>query len=90
MSDTKDTRPKFFRDVHALAQPHDVVAYVVVGVIRGEGGLIIATGAGSRMRDEHEATAGVYSSMETAFEQAMASLVEPDSDLVPPKGGLLN
>lgn len=85
-----DKRPKFFQEVHRLAQPHDVVAYVVVGVVRVDDKLTIATGAGSRMRDDHEATAGVYASMAAAFATALGTLTEPDPDLVPPKGGLLN
>lgn len=86
----EDKRPKFFQDVHALAMDQAVVAYVVVGVVTRDGVLSIATGAGSRLADTNDLTFKVYDMMERAFEQAMVSLVEPEPDPTPPKGGLLN
>jgi hypothetical protein len=85
--DTKDERPKFFRDVHELAQTNDVLAYVLVGVVKRDGHLAIASGAGSRLDDAADITPKIYHMIEQAFEQAMVSIATPEGA---PKGGLLN
>ena len=89
MGDPRDKRPQFFRDVHQLAQAHGIVAYVVVGVVHENEKIAIATGAGSRLSEEHEATPGIYDSLSDAFERALASLTE-DEEPTPAKGRLLN
>lgn len=91
--DKNDPRPKFFADVHDLALEQEVLAYVIVGVVRRNNVFSIATGAGSRLNEQHEAVGKVYHAMDRAFEEAMASLVapaEPDGTPNPPNGGLLN
>lgn len=88
MSNEKDLRPQFFKDVHDLAQVHDVIAYVIVGVVKRDGHLAIASGAGSRLDDAADITPRIYGLVEKCFEQAMVSIATPAGD--PPKGGLLN
>jgi hypothetical protein len=87
MADDKDPRPQFFRDVHDLAQANGVIAYVVVGVVQRDGGLAVASGAGSRLDDAAEVTPRIYMLIEKAFEQAMVSVATPAAV---PKGTLVN
>lgn len=89
MADEKDPRPQFFRDVHDLAQAHGVVAYIVVGVVKNDGTLAIASGAGSRLDDAAEVTPKIYGLVEKSFHQAMVSIAQPDEPSVP-KGTLVN
>lgn len=89
MSDDKDPRPQFFRDVHELAQMHGVITYVVVGVVQRESALAVASGAGSRLNDAAEIAPKVYQLMEKAFTHAMGSISE-DGEPVAPKGTLVN
>ena len=88
MSDEKDPRPQFFRDVHELAKAHDVIAYVIVGVVQRESAVAVASGAGSRLNESAEITPKVYGLMEKAFEQSMGSLSESEIQL--PKGAMVN
>jgi len=90
MSDDKeDPRPQFFRDIHALAQAHGVLAYVIVGVVHREGSIAIASGAGSRLDDSADITPRIYWLIGKAFEQAMVSIAVPDAPEIP-KGTLVN
>ena len=89
MSDEKDPRPPFFKDVHELAQAHGVLAYVIVGVVHRDGALAIASGAGSRLDDAADITPRVYGLIEKSFEQAMVSIAQPDAPEIP-KGTLVN
>jgi hypothetical protein len=90
MSDEKqDPRPQFFKDVHALAQDHGVLAYVIVGVVHRDGALAIASGAGSRLDDAADITPRVYGLIEKSFEKAMVSIAAPDGPAIP-KGSLVN
>lgn len=90
MSDEKDPRPQFFRDVHHLAQANDVIAYVIVGVVHRDGALAVASGAGSRLDDSADITPRIYGLVGTAFEQAMVSLATPGQVQPLPKGTLVN
>lgn len=92
MADKKDNRPQFFRDVHELAMAHDVIAYVLVGAIHRDGSISIASGAGSRLDDEAEATPRIYLMIQKSFEQAMVSIAEPEpaTNQMVPKGTLVN
>lgn len=87
MSDTKDIRPQFFSEVHDLALANDVVAYVIVGVVKNENGFSIASGAGSRLNDETNTAKQLYGLVEKAFTHALGTLTAPEN---PPKGGMLN
>ena len=89
MSDEKDPRTPFFKDVHELAQAHGVLAYVIVGVVHRDGALAIASGAGSRLDDAADITPRVYGLIEKSFEQAMVSIAQPDAPEIP-KGTLVN
>jgi hypothetical protein len=89
MSDEKDPRPQFFKDVHALAQTHGVLAYVIVGVVHRDKSIAIASGAGSRLDDAAEITPRIYGMIERSFEQAMVSIAQPDAPEMP-KGTLVN
>lgn len=84
-------KPKFFDDVHDIAQQHGVLGYIIVGVVRRDDTLAIATGAGSRLNDKHEATMKVLQAMKEAFDEAVVAMANPDG---PPdrngSGGLLN
>lgn len=90
--DNEDTKkPKFFDDVHTVAQEHGVLAYIVVGVVRREDSLAVATGAGSRLNEQHEATLKVLQVMKEAFDEAIVAMVSPDGTPSPGNnGGLLN
>ena len=89
MSDEKDPRPQFFRDIHELAQAHGVLAYVIVGVVTKDGSIAIASGAGSRLDDAADITPRIYGLIEKSFEQAMVSIAVPDGPVIP-KGSLVN
>lgn len=90
MSDEKeDPRPQFFKDIHDLARAHEVLAYVIVGVVQRDGSVAIASGAGSRLDDASEITPRIYGLIEKAFEQAMVSIAQPDAPVIP-KGALVN
>ena len=89
MSEHDDKRPKFFRDVHELTQEHGVIAYVVVGVVKKDDALAVATGAGSRIDENHEAAEKIFIAMDGAFDEAMIALAMPGG-MTPGSGGLLN
>lgn len=89
MADNDDKRPQFFRDVHALAQEHGVLAYVIIGVVRKDDAIAVATGAGSRLDESNEAVERVFIAMDKAFDEAMISLAMPGGT-TPSGGGLLN
>ena len=90
-AEKEDPRPQFFRDVHALAQAHGVLAYVIVGVVHREGAVAVASGAGSRLDDKAEITARIYGLVERSFEQAMVSIAAPDvPEVTAPKTSLMN
>jgi len=87
--DDIDERPKFFREVHALAQEEGVLAYVIVGIVRREGSISVASGAGTMLDERNETSHRLFHELDKAFDQAMVALVTP-SDTTPPKSGLLN
>lgn len=88
MSDEKDPRPQFFRDVHDLAQKHGIIAYIVVGVVQRDGTMAIASGAGSRLDDEADVTPKIYGLVGQSFKQALDSISSPPETA--PKGTLVN
>lgn len=89
MADYDDKRPQFFRDVHKLAQEHGVLAYVIIGVVRKDDTLAVATGAGSRIDESSEMAEKIYIAMDKAFDEAMIALAMPGG-VGPGSGDLLN
>lgn len=89
MGDADDKRPQFFRDVHNLAQEHGVICYVIVGVVKKDDNLAIATGAGSRIDEAHEAAEKIFIAMDKSFDEAMIALAMPGG-MTPGSSGMLN
>lgn len=69
------TKDKFFEEVQKLAESHGVVAYIVVGAVERESSLVIATAAGTRMKEETAVTEKVYTAMADAFERGMTEII---------------
>ncbi len=87
----------FFAKVQQLAEENGVVAYVLVSAFTRDDTIVIATSAGTKLKEEHGVTKSVYASMENAFERGMSEIIRDDEpkkadvdDDEPPKGGLLN
>ena len=89
------TKHPFFAKVQQLAEEHGVVAYVLVSAVTRDDAIVIATSAGTKLKEEHDVTKRVYTSMEGAFKRGMSEIIrdeepEADDEEGPPKGGLLN
>ena len=74
MSHIEEETPEFFKEVQELAKQHDVVAYVVVGVVLRDGKAVVASAGGSKLPDVNESTLRVYESMDKAFDQMVSQL----------------
>jgi hypothetical protein len=89
------TKHPFFTKVQELAEQHGVVAYVLVSAVTRDDAIVIATSAGTKLKEEHAVTKQVYESMENAFERGMSEIIREEEprargDDEPPEGGLLN
>lgn len=85
---SESVKAVFFKEIQRLAEEHGIAAYVLVTVIPQEGGLAIATSAGTKLDDDSPATKRVYEAMVTAFERGMDEIIRREDE--PPEGGLLN
>ncbi len=76
----KAAPPEFFAALQRLVNEHDVTAYVVVAVIPdGSGSLAVGSVAGSKLRDDAEATPRVYASMGEMVDRALVKLGLPNA-----------
>jgi hypothetical protein len=83
----------FFLAVRELAAAYDVRAYVVVGVIVGEEGDLLAAGYGaSRFDAGKSGTRAIHDKMRAVATEAMDRLdeIKGSPGGTPPTGGMLN
>lgn len=81
----KAAPPEFFAALQRLVNEHDVTAYMVVAVVPdGEGNLAVGSVAGSKLREDADATPKVYASMHEMADRALVKLALPNGGNTPP------